>query len=75
MRKSADGAHHDVAGIDTDADTHLDTLSAAKFVQVAQHHLLHSQRRIAGAQRMIFVLETNGSPWIEPKAARSATRF
>ena len=50
-----DAADQDVAGVEPGADLHLDTLAAPQLFRVAPDGVLHAQRRVAGAHRMILV--------------------
>ena len=51
----ADGADHHLAGVESDADLHLHTMRAAHLRAVVAHGLLHGERRIAGAYRMVLM--------------------
>ena len=50
-------AHHDLAGVEPDADLHVDALRAPQLLGVPAHRLLHAQRRVAGAHRVVLVGE------------------
>jgi hypothetical protein len=52
---AADGAHEDVSGIEPGADLHLDALRAPQLLCIPADGVLHAQRRIAGAHRVVFV--------------------
>jgi len=52
---AADRAHHDLSGVDADADLHLHALRVAQLIGVAPHDLLHPERGIARAHRVIFM--------------------
>jgi hypothetical protein len=54
---AADRAHHDLSGVDADADLHLHALRAAKLIRVAPHDVLHPERGIARAHGVIFMGE------------------
>ena len=50
----ADGAHHHLAGMQTDADVHREALLPANFLAEIAHGLLHHQSRKAGSNPMVF---------------------
>ncbi len=52
---AADGAHDDLAGVQTDTDLHLDAVGAPDTFGVALHRLLHAKRGVAGAHRMVLM--------------------
>ena len=52
---AANGADHDIAGVDADPDLNLDPMAAAHFLSVAVDQVLHSERGVAGANRMVLV--------------------
>jgi hypothetical protein len=54
---AADRAHHDVSGVETDADLHLEPLGATQLVRVTAHGFLHPERGIACAHGVILVRE------------------
>ena len=54
---AADRAHHDLSGVDADADLHLHALGAAKLLRIAAHDVLHPERRVARSYGMIFLGE------------------
>jgi hypothetical protein len=54
---AADRAHNNVAGVESDADLHLDALGAAKLVRVSPYAVLHSERGIARPHGVILVGE------------------
>jgi hypothetical protein len=49
------GPHHDLSGVEADADLHFDTMRAAHLLAVAADGLLHGQRRITGADGVILM--------------------
>src|SRR5258705_7638324 len=51
----ADRADHHVAGVEPDADLDLDPLASLEILPVAVDRILHPERGVAGAQRMILV--------------------
>ena len=51
----ADGADDDLAGVEADADLHLDALGAAQFVGMAPDGVLHAEGGVAGAHRVVLV--------------------
>ena len=51
----ANGPHHDLPGVEADADLHLDPMRAAHLFAVAADGLLHGQCRIAGPHGMVFM--------------------
>ena len=53
----ADGTDHYFSGIQTHSDLNRNTLGPPHSVSISIHRLLHSERRIAGAHRMIFMGE------------------
>ena len=53
----ADGADHHFAGIQTHSDLNRHTFRPPHSVSIAIHRLLHPERRVAGAHRMVFVGE------------------
>ena len=65
---AADRAHHDVSGVDSDADLHLHALRAAKLIRVAPHGVLHPQRGIARAHGVIFMGERRTEQGHDPVA-------
>ena len=54
---AADRAHHDLAGVEADADLHLHALRAAQLLRVAPHGVLHPERGVARAHGVILVGE------------------
>jgi hypothetical protein len=52
---AADGVHDDLARVEPDPDLHDHAVSAASFLRVSLHLLLHPQRGIAGPHRVILV--------------------
>jgi len=54
---AADRAHHDLSGVDADADLHLHALRAAKLLRGAPHDVLHPERGIARPHGVIFMGE------------------
>jgi len=54
---AADRAHHDVAGVEADADLDFHALGAAKLIRVAPDGVLHPERGIARAHGVIFMGE------------------
>jgi hypothetical protein len=54
---TADGAHHDLARVETDADLDVDAVRSTDALGVAPDRLLHSQRRKARAGSVVFVRE------------------
>ncbi len=52
---AADGAHHDLAGVEPDADLHVHALRAAQVAGQPVHLLVHPQRGVGGAHRVILV--------------------
>jgi hypothetical protein len=52
---AADRADHDVARVDADADLDLDAMAAAHLLGVAADRVLHAERGVAGAHRMVLV--------------------
>ena len=54
---AADRAHHDLAGVEADADLDRDALGAAHLLGVAPDRLLHAERGVAGAHGVILVGE------------------
>ena len=54
---AADGAYHDLTGVEADADLHVHAVSPAGDLGVALDPLLHAQRRVAGPHRVVLVGE------------------
>jgi hypothetical protein len=52
---AANGAHDDLAGVQTHADLHRHSVRALQLVPVAPHLLLHPERGVAGALRVVVV--------------------
>jgi hypothetical protein len=50
-----DGAHDHLAGVEADADLHLQAVRAAEVLGVAPHGVLHAERAEAGADGVVFV--------------------
>ena len=50
-------AHHDLAGVEADADLDRHAVRAADLLGVLLHRLLHPQRGVAGAHGVILVGE------------------
>ncbi len=65
---AADGAHDDLAGVQADADLDGDALRAADLLGVALDRLLHPQRGIAGADRVVLVGERRAEERHDPVA-------
>ena len=53
----ADGAHHDLARIEPNPDQHLDAVAAAHLLGAAADGVLHGERGVAGAHRVVLVGE------------------
>ncbi len=69
MRRSlADRAHHDVAGVEADADLHLHALRAAQLLRVAPHAVLHPEGGIAGPHGVVLVGERRAEERHDPVA-------
>ena len=54
---AADRAHDDLAGVEADADLDRDALGPAHLFGVALDGILHAERRVAGAHRVILMGE------------------
>jgi hypothetical protein len=52
---AADRAHHDFSGVQPDPDVHGDAQCAVDLLRVLPDALLHAQRGIAGAHRVLLV--------------------
>ena len=50
-----DGAHHDLAGVQSDADLHVQPLSPSQPLRVGADGLLHAHGRPAGAHGVVLV--------------------
>jgi hypothetical protein len=57
VQVAADGPHDDLAGVEADANLHLDAVRAPGLLGVPLHRFLHAERRIAGPHRVILVGE------------------
>ena len=55
VQVAADGADDDLARVQTDTDLHLDAMGAPDRFAIALHRLLHAERGVAGAHRMVLV--------------------
>ena len=64
----ADGAHHDLAGVESDADLDRDALGPAHLFGVTLDRLLHANRRVAGPHRVILVGERGAEERHDPVA-------
>jgi hypothetical protein len=53
----ADRAHHDLAGVEADADLDRGIDGPPRVLRVPPHGVLHAERGIAGAQRVVLVGE------------------
>jgi hypothetical protein len=53
----ADRAHHHFAGVEADADADVQRVAALHLITQAAHCQLHSQCRVAGAERVVLVGE------------------
>jgi hypothetical protein len=65
---AADRPHHDLAGVQADADLHFHTLCTAQLVRVALHGLLHPERGVTRAHRVVLVSERRSEERHEPIA-------
>ena len=54
---ASDGANDDLARVDAHADLHLDAVRAARVLGVSADRVLHPERRVARAHRVILVSE------------------
>ncbi len=54
---AADGAHHDLAGIEADANLDVDAARAAKLGGVVTYRFLHAEGGITGANGVVLVGE------------------
>ena len=54
VQVAGDGAHDDLAGVQADADLDGGPVGSPHGVGVALHRLLHAQRRVAGARRVVL---------------------
>ncbi len=57
VQVAVDGAHHDLARVEADADLHVHAAAAAQLLRVPADRLLHAKRRVTGAHRVVFVGE------------------
>jgi hypothetical protein len=65
---TADGAHHDLAGIQPHADLDHGGVRPADLVSVLLHALLHPERRIARAHRVVLMGERRAEERHDPVA-------
>ncbi len=61
-----DGAHHDLPGVEPDADLDHGRVSASHLVRVLLHALLHPERRVARAYGVILVGERRAEQRHDP---------
>ena len=54
---ASDGPHDHLAGVEADADLHLDSVIPTNLGRVLAHGLLHGERGVAGADGVVFVGE------------------
>ena len=57
MKVAADRSHDDLTRVQTHAHLHLDAVHRAKLLRVSVNRLLHPQRRITRAERVILECE------------------
>jgi hypothetical protein len=69
---ASDGTHDDLAGVEPDADLHVNAESIARVRGVVLDLLLHTQRRIAGSYRMILVGNRSAEDRHDPVAHHEA---
>jgi hypothetical protein len=55
LQIAADGAHHYSARIESDADLYFKAMAVAQLAGKSADCLLHAQRRITGAHRVILM--------------------
>ena len=55
MQVVADGAHHHLAGVEPDADLHLQAVGAAHLLGIAAHRRLHRQGGVTGPHGVILM--------------------
>src|SRR5207244_889018 len=62
------GADDDLARVEPDADLHIDALAPAQLVGIPADRLLHAQRRVARAHRVILVGDRRAEERHDPVA-------
>jgi hypothetical protein len=65
---ASDRPHHDLAGVQAHTDPHTDALRAPGALAVPLHRLLHPERRIARAHRVILVGQRRAEQRHDPVA-------
>ncbi len=68
VQVAVDGAHHDLARVEADADLHVHAAAAAQLLRVPTDRLLHAERGVTGAHRVVLVGERRAEERHDPVA-------